>query len=129
MIKELLVNQIIPQICYVIIATVAGIVTYEVKKFLVAKHELIEKQKQELIQKIGIDKYNQDIEIAKGVIMAVEQMGREYNWEGIIKHAKATELISQKTGLNSEDIFNIIKATVAELNKEKVKQVVQQNNQ
>ncbi|MFL0195296.1 hypothetical protein ACJDU8_06900 [Clostridium sp. WILCCON 0269] len=44
--------------------------------------------------------------------MAVEQMDKEYNWEGAVKHSKAVEKITAQIGLSSGDIFDIIKATV-----------------
>lgn len=117
--KDILVNELIPQLLYLIITVIMGLVTYYVKKFLEARKDLLETQKEEIIQKIGIEKYNQDVAIAKSIIEAVEQMGRNFNWEGAVKKSKAAEIISQKTGLSQNDIYNIIEATVAEFNRNK----------
>ena len=119
MLKDLLVNEVIPQILYVVITTILGLATYYVKKFLDSRKSFIETQKEQLIQRIGIEKYNQDIAIAKQIVLAVEQMGKNFDWEGAVKKSKAVEIIGQKTGLGIEDIYNIIEATVAEFNRDK----------
>ena len=31
-------------------------------------------------------KYNKDVAIVKNAVFAVEQLGKEFNWEGSIKH-------------------------------------------
>lgn len=116
MIKELLIQEIIPLVFYAVISTAASVATYELKKFIAARQDLIEKERAKLIQAIGIEKYNHDIQIAKSIICSIEQMGKEYNWEGSVKHTKAFELISQKTSLSEDDIFQIIKGTVGEFN-------------
>lgn len=121
--KETLINQIIVPILVAVIGATLEVARRNVNAYMNKKADLIEKQKQQVIQKIGIDKYNQDVAMAKGIIMSVEQQAREFNWDGTIKHAKATEMISKVTGLSNDDIFNIIKATVAELNKNKLKAV------
>lgn len=117
MLKDLLVNEAIPQLLYIVITVILGIVSYYVKQFLDSHKAFLEVQKEQLISKIGEEKYKQDITIAKQIIMAVEQMGKEFDWESAIKHSKATEMISKQTGLKDEEIFNIIKATVGEFNK------------
>jgi hypothetical protein len=119
MLKDLLINEVVPQIIYVVVTTILGIVAYQVKKFLDTNKSFLEAQKEELIQKIGIDKYNQDVAIAKQIILAVEQMGKNFNWEGAVKKLKASEFIMEKTGLSEQDINNIIEATIAEFNKNK----------
>ena len=91
------------------------------KKWWDKNEELLETEKQHLIQAIGIDKYNQDIDTAKMIIQSIEEQARNYNWESTLKHAKATELITKFTGLTSEQIFNVIKATVNEWNSNKPK--------
>ena len=42
----------------------------------------------------------------------------------MIKHAKATELITNATGLTAEQIFNTIKAAVDLWNKDKTKSTI-----
>lgn len=121
MLKQILLNQVIPQILYFFLIVIAGVVVYYIKKFYNDHKSLIEYQKQQLIQKIGIDKYNHEIDVAKGLILSVESMGKDFNWEGTVKHAKATELISKKTGLTDDEIYNVIKATIALWNKDRNK--------
>jgi E3 ubiquitin-protein ligase DOA10 len=116
-----LTKQIIADVCYIAITTIAGIASYYFKKLVNSKKDLNKQQKEALKQQIGDAQYNKDVNTAKRIVMSVEQMGKEFDWEGAIKHSKATEMISQKTGLSSGDIFDIIKATVAELNKDKDK--------
>ncbi len=53
------------------------------------------------------------------IVMAIEQMGREYNWEGTVKHSKAVEKITTQTGLNSGEIFDIIKSVIGKMNENK----------
>lgn len=115
MFKEFL-QQTLPSILSIILTTLFGILSYHLKKFLSSKQVLLEREKQQLLSKIGHDNYDHDLKLAQGIIYSIEQLGKEYNWEGAIKHARATELISQKTHLLPEDIFNIIKATIGAIN-------------
>lgn len=117
MIKEILI-QYLPSVLYLAITVFIGIITYFVKQFLLTKKDLLEHQRNELIQKIGIDKYNHDMEIAKGIINAVEQEAREFDWDSVVKHSTATKMIRKMTGLSDSDIYNIIKSTVNEFNKD-----------
>lgn len=94
MINDILKN-VIQDICYVGVTTIAGMATYYGKKFIDSKQDLIGRQKA-LKQQLGDAQYNKDVDTAKRIIMAVEQMGKEYNWEGAVKHSKATEIITQK---------------------------------
>jgi translation initiation factor 2 alpha subunit (eIF-2alpha) len=116
-----LLVQILPQFLLLIITAIAGFISTIFKDWWDAHKALIEVQKQQVIQTIGIDKYNQDVCIAKSVIHSVEEQARNFNWDGSIKHSKATELISKETGLTADQIFNIIKATVDEWNSNKSK--------
>lgn len=76
----------------------------------------MELQRQQLIQKIGIDRYNKDVETIKNAVKAVEQLGKENNWKGTLKQTKVLDMIADKTGLSDEEIYNIIKAAVLEVN-------------
>lgn len=117
-------KTIIENVCYVGVTTIAGIATYYGKKFIDSKQGLIQKQQEALKQQIGDAQYQKDIDVAKRTIFAVEQEGKEFNWESEIKHSKATEIISQKTGLSSGDIYDIIKSTVAKINLNKKSSVI-----
>jgi hypothetical protein len=117
--RDLLLNKIVPDLLYTIVTIILGIITYYVKKFWIEHKSFLELQRQQLIQKIGIDKYNQDVAAVKEAVKAVEQLGKEFDWEGTIKHSKVLEIIEGKTGLTSDEVYNIIKATVLEVNKPK----------
>lgn len=114
MFKELLI-QLIASALSIAVTALLGILSFYLKKYLCSKQKILEYQKQQLINKIGYEHYTHDIKIAQGIIHSVEQLGKEYDWASIVKHTHAAELISEKTRLSAEDIFNIIKATVGEI--------------
>lgn len=114
-----MIIQILPQVLAIIITAIAGFIAAILRNWGNANKTLIETEKQQLIQKIGVDSYNQEVSLAKTVIQSVEEQARNFNWDSTIKHAKATELISNATGLTEEQIFDIIKATVNEWNASK----------
>lgn len=114
--KELLINGILIPILVAVIGTILEIGRRQVKFFLDSKQQLIEKQKEALIQTMGIEQYNKDKQVIQDAVKTVEQLGKEFNWEGTIKHSKVLELIEGKTGLSDTDIYNIIKAAVLEVN-------------
>jgi hypothetical protein len=114
--KDLIINQIIVPVLIVLIGTIIEIGRRQLKKFLGSNEELIDKQKQALQQSIGIELYNKDRETIRDAVKAVEQLGKENHWAGSLKHSKVFEMVQGKTGLTDEEIFNIIKATVAEFN-------------
>lgn len=116
MISQTIVNEIIIPIIGAGVVAVLEIGRRQLKAFLDAHKELIEKQKEAVIQTIGIDQYNKDVAIVKNAVFTAEQLGKEFNWEGTIKHSKVLELIQGKTGLSDDEIFNIIKGAVLEVN-------------
>ncbi|OMH22118.1 hypothetical protein AC231_12295 [Clostridium pasteurianum] len=79
--------------------TILEIGRRQVKAFLDSKQELINKQKEALKQTMGIELYNKDVDVVKNAVKTVEQLGKEFNWEGAIKHSKVLELIEGKTAL------------------------------
>lgn len=114
--KELIVNQILIPVLVAVIGTILEVARRQLKTFLDSKQELIEKQKQALEQTIGTEQYNKDKAYLQGIIKTVEQLGNEFDWQGVAKHSKVLEMISGKTGLSDDEIFNIIKETVLEIN-------------
>lgn len=114
--KEILISQVLTPIIGAIISTLLGILSYYVKQFYNRHKDFLELQQKELTQKIGIEKYNADVSVVKNAVKTVEQLGKERNWIGDLKYTKALELIKGKTGLSDEDIYNIIKAAVLEVN-------------
>lgn len=123
--KEILISQVLTPIIGAIISTLLGIALYYVKQFYNKHKDFLELQRQQLIQKIGIDKYNKDVAVVKNAVKAVEQLGKENDWAGTLKHTKVLEIIKGKTGLTDEEIYNIIKAAVLEVNSLKNSSIVQ----
>ena len=117
--SETLITSILTPIIVAVIGTIIEIARRQLKVYLDSKQQLIEKQKEALVQAMGVEKYNSDVAIVKQAVQTVEQLGKEFNWEGTLKHSKVLELIEGKTGLTDEQIFNIIKATVLGVNQAK----------
>lgn len=111
-----IINEVIIPIAGVVISVTGGFISYYVKKFYTKHSDLIEVQKKSIQDKIGIDNYNEDVTIIKNAVYSVEQLGKEFDWEGALKHSKVLEMIEGKTSLTDEEIYNIIKATVLEVN-------------
>ncbi|MBC2580600.1 hypothetical protein [Clostridium sp. DJ247] len=63
-----LLKQIIADVCYIGVTTIAGIATYYGKKFIDSKQDLIEKQKEALKQQIGDAQYKKDVDTAKRIV-------------------------------------------------------------
>lgn len=116
--KDILINQIVIPLLIAAIGTVIEIGRRQVKSYLDSKQELIDKQKEALKQSMGIEQYNKDKDIVQSAVKAVEQLGKEFDWTGEIKHSKVLELIKNKTNLSEDEIFYIIKGTVSEINKD-----------
>jgi len=108
------INQILPQILFFIITGIIGFITSLANKWWIAHKSLMEMQKNQILQIMETDKYTQSMKIAKLLIHSVEEQARNFNWDSTIKHAKATEYISKVTDFSSDEIYNIIKATVDE---------------
>lgn len=113
------INNIIIPIVGAGIGTILEIGRRQIKAYLSSKQELIEKQKEAVKQSMGIELYNKDVATVKQAVATVEQIGREVNWDGALKHSKVLKMIEGKTGLSDEEIYNIIKGTVLEVNKYK----------
>lgn len=112
-----LVNNIIIPIVGAGVGTILEIARRQIKAFLDSKQELIEKQKESVKQSMGVELYNKDKQFVQDMVKTVEQMGKEMNWDGALKHSKVLEFIAGKTGLSDTDIYNIIKGAVLEVNK------------
>lgn len=117
--KELFISQIVVPMLYVVVSVIFGIIAYFAKKFYSTHKDFLEFQRQWLIQKIGIDKYKQDVDTVQRAVYSAEQLGKEFDWQGAVKHSKALEMIEGKTGLTDDEIFNIIKGTVGYINANK----------
>ncbi|RMD02725.1 hypothetical protein D9O40_05340 [Clostridium autoethanogenum] len=118
---SILLTTIIPDLGYIIIATLFALISYYVKDFLKKHAGFIEEQEKALKDKIGVDQYNMDKSIATDIILRIEEEAKAFDWDSEIKHSKATELISKKTGLSAEDIYNLIKATVTKIKMGQIK--------
>lgn len=114
--NDMLINQVVVPVIVAVIGSIMELFRRQVGKYLDSKQELIEKQKQAIEQSVGIEQYNKDKAVVQDAVKAAEQIGKEFDWEGTLKHSKVLELVEGKTGLTDEQIFYIIKATVGELN-------------
>lgn len=114
--KELIVNQIVIPVLVAGIGTILEIGRRQVKFYLDSKQDLIKKQDKALEQSMGTEQYNKDKTYLKGIVKTVEQLGKEFDWEGTVKHSKVLEIIKDKTNLRDDEIYNIIKETVFEVN-------------
>ncbi|MDT8717749.1 hypothetical protein IAI10_13855 [Clostridium sp. 19966] len=121
--KDIIINQIIIPVAAAAIGTILELARRQLKKYLDSKQELIEKQKEALQQSIGIDQYNKDKAVVQDAVKTVEQLGKEFDWQGTLKHSKVLEMIEGKTGLTDDEIFNIIKAAVLEVNNIKTQNI------
>jgi hypothetical protein len=114
--NTIIINEIIIPIVGAGVATILEIGRRQVKAFLDSKQDLINKQKEALKQTMGIELYNKDVAIIKSAVKTVEQLGKENDWKGTLKQTKVLDLIEGKTGLTDDEIFNVIKGTVLEVN-------------
>ena len=114
--KEQIISQIIIPVLGVVICTILEVGRRQIKAYLNSKQGLIEKESKALQQSMGIEQYNKDVSVIKQAVQAAEQMGKEFNWTGEMKNSKVLKLIEGKTGLTDEEIYNIIKACVLQVN-------------
>ena len=117
--NTVLVNNIIIPIVGAGVGTILEIARRQIKAFLDSKQELIEKQKESVKQSMGVELYNKDKQFVQDMVKTVEQIGKEMNWDGALKHSKVLEFVADKTGLSDTEIYNIIKGAVLEVNKYK----------
>ncbi|WP_322976583.1 hypothetical protein [Clostridium kluyveri] len=114
--NQIVINNILIPIIGAGIGTIIEIGRRQIKNYLDIKEELIQKQKEAVIQSMGIERYNRDVKIVQNTVKTVEQLGKEFDWKGAVKHSKVMEFIKGKTGLSDDEIYNIIKGTVLEVN-------------
>ncbi|WPC42982.1 hypothetical protein [Clostridium sp. JS66] len=110
-----LIKEIISDSCYLIITTIFGIIAYQVRLFQIKHADFLKVQEESLKQQLGDEQYKKDKEIAEMLVLKVEELGKQYNWQGEEKYNKAVEFISNKTGLDSTDIYDIVKSTVTKI--------------
>lgn len=114
--RAIIINQIVIPIIMVAVGTILEIGRRQIKAYLDSKQELIEAQKKALQQSVGIERYNADVALVKQAVAAVEELGKEFDWKGEVKKNKVLKMIEGKTELSDEEIDNIIKAAVLEVN-------------
>lgn len=115
--NTILLNEVILPVIGAGVVTVLEVGRRQIKAYLDSKKDLIEKQKEAVQQQIGIEQYNKDVTVIKNAVSTAEQLGKEFDWKGEIKHNKVLQLIEGRTGLTDEEIYNTIKAAVLEVNK------------
>lgn len=116
-------TQAIAYIIYFLLTSIGALILKEFKKMREDKNsfyskqiEFIGQQQEALKAKLGQEEYDHAKKQAEDIIYKVEQLGKELAWDAVTKHSKATEWISQETGLSDEQIFDIIKSTVGYIN-------------
>ena len=107
-----LTKEIITNVCTLGITTVTGYVAYYIKKFISSKRQVLEATNEQIKQTIGQKNYESDVALAKTIISSIEAQGKQFNWDGAIKHSKATQAIVARTTLNEDDVYDIIKSVV-----------------
>jgi hypothetical protein len=114
--KEQIISQIVIPVLGAIVCTILEIGRRQLGTYLDSKKELILKQKEALQQSMGIEQYNKDVSTIKQAVVTVEQLGKEFDWKNETKHNKVLQMIEGKTGLTDEEVYNILKAAVLEVN-------------
>ncbi|MDP4145272.1 MAG: hypothetical protein Q8936_12450 [Bacillota bacterium] len=114
--NQVVINEIVIPVLVTIIGIILEIGRRQLRNYLGVRTELLDKQKQALQQSMDIERYNKDKQFIKDTVMTIEQLGKELDWEGSLKHSKVLDLVDGKTRLKDEEIYNIIKAAVAEIN-------------
>ncbi|OAA90697.1 hypothetical protein [Clostridium coskatii] len=120
--NTMIVNSIIIPVVGAGIGTILEIGRRQLKGYLDSKQDLIQKQQEAIKQSMGIELYNKDKQVVQEAVKTVEQLGKEFDWDGTLKHSKVLEFVAGKTGLSDTEIYNTIKATVLEVNKYKTVQ-------
>ncbi|MBV4428566.1 hypothetical protein [Clostridium tyrobutyricum] len=127
--RELVISQIIIPIIAAFIGAVLEIARRQFKAYLDSEENFIKKKQEALQQSMKIEEYNKDKQIVCDAVKAVEQLGRESHWKSTMKHSKVLEIIKDKTSLTDDEIFNIIKGAVLEVNQYRKKELVEENKQ
>lgn len=117
--REQIIKNIIVPILIALIGSIFEITRRKLVRYLESKNEFINKEKEFFKEAIGILQYNKDVNLVKGAVKTAEQLGKEFNWQGEIKHSKVLKAIEGKTGLSDEEIFYIIKSAVLDNNVDK----------
>lgn len=118
------VNQIIAYGLYLTIIGVGGYVAKLWKdhnKKLIKFKEKEEKRANDIFGQQTVDRAKK---IIRDAVYEFEQLGKENDWKGDLKHTKVLEFVKSelkklsgdKIILTDEDIFNIIKTTVGYIN-------------
>lgn len=112
-------NQIIAYLMAMILLSIGGYISTQVKKMREDKNSFYNKQTNYLEQKMGQANYDKGKQIVVDAVYKAEQLGKEMAWDGLTKHSKVTEWVAGKTNLPEEDVFDIIKTTVGYINAKK----------
>ncbi|SMC26832.1 hypothetical protein SAMN02745134_02964 [Clostridium acidisoli DSM 12555] len=115
--KNLFISEILNYIIVIGIGVLSLFVRRQLKIYTNSKLKLIEIQKEAIKQSMGIAAYNKDRSLVIDIVKTVEQLGKEFNWNDEFKHIKVLQFIEGKTGLSDEEIYNMIKSTVLDINR------------
>lgn len=111
-----IINEVIIPVAGVAVSVAGAYVSYYAKKFYSKHEESIKNTEKTLQDKLGVETYNKDVSVVKAAVYSIEQQAKEFNWTGELKHSKVLEKIEGKTGLTDEEIFDLIKGFVLQVN-------------
>lgn len=117
-------NQIIAYALYLAIVGIGGYITKEYKAHNKKVLELQQEANDRANKVFGQQTVDKAKKIVTDAVYEMEQLGKENNWEGTIKHTKVLEVVEDRikklTGgqviLTDDEIFDIIKTTVGYIN-------------
>ncbi|MBC8060273.1 MAG: hypothetical protein H7Y18_06365 [Clostridiaceae bacterium] len=110
---DTLVNQIMGIVVQAVLMLLGLLATWGIKEGL----NYLEGQREFLIQKIGIDKYNLSFSIAKNIFYTLEQQFKFIPQSGNLKAQEFDKLLLNKIpGLSQEELDHFREAVVGEFN-------------
>lgn len=119
-----MLNQIINTIVPIAITAIVGMVTAVIKTVGEAGVEYINKKKEAVVQKIGADKYNNELQFARSAWGMVDEHFRispELEKTFQAKQAEFDKIVAEKfPELTSDEISQLRQTVAGEINKGKV---------
>ena len=128
------INQIIAYFFYLALMGIGGYATKVWKEHNKAILELKQKEEERAVQILGQQTTDRAKKIVSDAVYEFEQLGKENDWEGDLKHSKVLDFVEGKLKdlsegkiiLTDDDIFDVIKTTVGMINANKVSQTAPQ---
>lgn len=109
----------LPHIMFIAVMFLISLVSYEAKQWIAQHKDLIEHQREVLIQQIGKDKYDMLINKTAVICKAVEQDAKSLDWNSFMKHDSAVQRLCEATGISEDEAHNLVESFVGDFNKDK----------